>query len=353
MRWAGLVLIVLVGACSAPATPHAHAPSPAAAVSPAPITPAPAAPASPTWTLGLGATAVSTVNFSCRLPVFVDSGTTQGGVFIDFPSGAVTADPSAHLSLPAAGRELVDYQEGYYYDHAYSRWLPVPRKNVSPDGSHYSYIDRAAAGSPNPSPGALLHVVDLKTGIDRSFDSWQYVILDYAAEGIYLTTSYVGYGLWLMNPANGAITQEANPWDVQGTSGHGIFWIGAVNPNDPNPGNGLRPDQVDRLSLVDGSRVAWYYRPGYSVHFVTQDVEGHPIITMVPVFGADELMLMEAPGVGRTIWTGGNRIPAIGSPIADSHGIWFGSPDGIFLYSVADGMRKVSNQPGYPANGCL
>jgi hypothetical protein len=353
MKLASLALIALVGACSAPATPQARATSPAPAASPAPISPAPTAPASPTWTLGLGATATTTVDFSCRLPVFVDVGQGPGGVFIDFPSGAVTPDPvAAHLSIPRPGRELVDTSGGYYYDHAYSRWLPVPRKDVSPDGSHYAYIDRAAAGSPSPSPGAMLHVVDVKTGVDESFDAMQYVILDYAADGIYLTTTYVGYGLWLMNPTTGAITQAANPWDVQGSSGHKIFWVGAVNPNDPNPGNGVTPDEVDRLNLVDGSRVAWYYRSGYSVHFVNQDLAGDPILVMSPVFGPSEWMLVVAPGESRPIWTGGDGIPGIASPIADSHGIWFGSPDGIFLYT-GTAVEKVSNQPGYPANGCF
>ncbi|HEX7265317.1 MAG TPA: hypothetical protein VF383_14170, partial [Candidatus Dormibacteraeota bacterium] len=36
-----------------------------------------------------------------------------------------------------------------------------------------------------------------------------------------------------------------------------------------------------------------------------------------------------------------------GGPIADSHGIWFGSSAGIYLYSPGVGMRKVSDQAGY------
>jgi hypothetical protein len=39
--------------------------------------------------------------------------------------------------------------------------------------------------------------------------------------------------------------------------------------------------------------------------------------------------------------------------IADSHGVWFGGPQGIYLYSDAGGLKKVSNQPGYPSNGCF
>jgi hypothetical protein len=39
--------------------------------------------------------------------------------------------------------------------------------------------------------------------------------------------------------------------------------------------------------------------------------------------------------------------------IPDGHGVWFGGPQGIFLYSDAKGLQKVSDQPGYPANGCF
>ena len=71
------------------------------------------------------------------------------------------------------------------------------------------------------------------------------------------------------------------------------------------------------------------------------------------VSGPQEFLILDQPGAGRSIWTTGDRVPAIGSPISDSHGVWFGSPDGIFLYSGTHGVQKVSNQPGYPANGCF
>jgi hypothetical protein len=38
--------------------------------------------------------------------------------------------------------------------------------------------------------------------------------------------------------------------------------------------------------------------------------------------------------------------------ISDSHGTWFGTDQGIYLYTGSAFMR-VSNTPGYPANGCL
>ncbi len=38
--------------------------------------------------------------------------------------------------------------------------------------------------------------------------------------------------------------------------------------------------------------------------------------------------------------------------VSDSHGTWFGTDHGIYLYT-GTAFMKVSNQPGYPANGCF
>jgi hypothetical protein len=350
-----LALITAVAACGGPAAgPHASSSSPAPSISPVA-----ASSPSATWSLGLGPTAISTVDFSCRLPVFVDIGSGQPGAFVDFPSATVTPDPAAGVgSLSRPGRELVGYFYVRYYDRAYSLWLPVSRSDVSPDGAHYAYTDRALSNPQHPPTRATLHVVAVKTGVERAFDdgAWSapYEILDYAAEGIYLIRTYGVYvGLWLMDPNTGAIRRVANLSNIQGSAGNKVVWVGTINPSDPHPVAGVAPDQLDKVSLVDRSRVAWFYRPGSAVHFVSQDVAGDPIINVTALNGPDEFLLLLGPGISKSILTGGDRTPSLGSPISDKHGVWFGSPDGIFLYSEANGLQKVSNQPGYPGNGCL
>lgn len=354
MRMVSVALIALVAACGVPATPQARSSSPSASISPTTSS------SSPTASLNAAPTSVSTIGFSCRLPVFVDIGPGQPGGFVSFPSRTVKPDPAAAKvgSIASPGRELVGYFYVHYYDRAFSRWLPVSRNDVSPDGTHYAYTDRAIADTQNPPARATIHVVSVKTGVDQAFDdggwSTPYVILDYAAEGIYLTTSLVGPGLWLMNPATGEVAQVTDTWNVQGSAGERVVWAGAVNASDPNPLAGPAPDELDRLNLIDGSRVAWFYRPGSSVHFVNQDVAGHPIVIVSGGQGqATELLLLLGPGISRSIVTFGDKLPAPDSPIADKHGVWFGSPDGLYLYSETSGLRKVSNQPGYPANGCF
>jgi hypothetical protein len=63
-----------------------------------------------------------------------------------------------------------------------------------------------------------------------------------------------------------------------------------------------------------------------------------------PVKTSDELVHVLAPGIGQSILVGWNGVPAASGPISDNHGIWFGSHAGIWLYSEANGILKVSNQ---------
>src|SRR5260370_30134162 len=103
-----------------------------------------------------------------------------------------------------------------------------------------------------------MHVVDGKAGVELAFDDgpWSnpYVVLDYATQGIYLITTFGAYfGLWLMDPSTGAITRVANLSNVQGSAGNDIFWVGAINPNDPHPTRGAPADQPHKPSPAAGS----------------------------------------------------------------------------------------------------
>jgi hypothetical protein len=201
-----------------------------------------------------------------------------------------------------------------------------------------------------------LHVVEVLTDRQVTFDAGDgsdpLIVLDYAANGIYLTT--FGYhGLWLVNPRNGDTNRLAELSLVQGSAGDGFFWVGAVNPNDPHPIAGAAADELDLLNLADGTRVPWLYLPGTSVHFVAQDVNRHPVvITSTVEINSVQLLYLPGPGISRTI-PQTNGLPNISDPLSDLHGVWFGASDGIYLYSEAGALRKVSSQPGLPANGCL
>src|SRR5712691_7768793 len=103
MRIAGLALIAVVTACGGPAATQALSASAAPSISPVAVSSP-----SPTWYLGLGPTAVSTVDFSCRLPVDVDIGPGEPGGFINFPTGTFTPGPTDAkvVSTVHTGRKL-------------------------------------------------------------------------------------------------------------------------------------------------------------------------------------------------------------------------------------------------------
>ncbi len=305
--------------------------------------PSPAASPSPV----VGDLALSQVSFSCRLPIYMQQGYegspdfSRQGAFITFPAASMSIDNNG--------------TGGAYFDRAFNRWVPVTRESVSPDGAHYAYA--------NPEDN-MLHVVDVVGGKERTFSlsaiGANYVF-DYAADGIYMTFGFEGlHGLWLVDPVTGSSHQVPGISSPEAGAGGGVFWVGEVNPADPQPINtassaGILPDQVTRVDVKTGSRTPWLYRPGVGLGVDGLDVRGHPLIGLVNKWmDTSTLELLIAPDAAsqKTIYKG-PLVGTLGATIADSHGVWFGSAQGIYLYSDSGGLQKVSNQPGYPANGCF
>jgi hypothetical protein len=325
-----------------------------AAVPVASSTPSPTLSAEPQVNPAPASLPLTRVSFSCKLPIAT---ATNQAAFVSFPANTVSIDPQ--------GPRMTGSVWGLYYDRAFSRWLPVPRQAVSADGKHYAYGE----GGTDQSKLAKMHVVDITTGADHVFATpsteWfiPYSVLDYASEGIYLSVNYEGsYGVSMMDPQTGAIQSVAKLPDIQASGGNRTFWVGTVNPADPNPlgGIGIQANQVDRFSLADGSRVAWFYRPSTAPRMVGSDTQGHPIVWVVNgingVFDENsvaELILLMDPQSQRSIFKGsagflGQNVQSI----SDSHGTWFGTDQGLYLYTGV-AFIKVSNQPGSPANGCF
>ena len=368
-----LVFVLVSSSCGpAPATLRpSTAPSPAPYLSYLPrpatiVTPEP--PSSP-----------GPIGFSCRLPIYrLDSKTppqSQVG-FLSVPAGSVTLQPAPALPAGSVAGPNTLYPSAFYYDRPFSRWVPAARGSLSPDGSHYAYPIFTAIDQ------EVMRIVDVATGDVRSYPAThaefklaRYVVVDYAKEGIYLGLAYEGpiSGLWLMDPNTGAIRDVAGLPSLQAIAGSAV-WLGNANPADPNPApGGLGPaaDTVDRFDLVTGSHTPWLYLPGSVVQVVAVDTAGHALVLVW--HGASdnaELLLLTSPGAAQQIFHGTrtelgwitafSSAPAwwdmamrLGSPIADSHGVWFGSPSGIYLYSPSVGMRKVSDQAGYPGNQCM
>jgi len=316
------------------------------------------------------------LGFSCKLPIYqLDSNNPAQSLvgFLSLPDGRVTLQPAP--TLPAGSVVTVDqtgpkplYPSAFYYDRAVSTWVPVSRGAVSPDGSHYAYMSFPALD------GGVMNVVDVATGAVRTypatyaaFTGARYLVMDYAQEGIYLGLAYEGLGgVSLMNPDTGAI-RDAGPYyfyPVMVVAGSAV-WFGTTNPADPNPAPGPAgvPDSVDSFNFISGSQTPWLYLPGTFLQVVAVDAAGHPIVLVGHGSGGNaELLLVARPGAAQQIFHGtqaelvsitASIATGRGGSVADSHGIWFGSPAGIYLYSPGVGTRKVSDQAGYPGNGCV
>lgn len=282
--------------------------------------------------------------------------------FITFPDGAISPAPVA--------------TGGMYFDRAFSRWLPVVRSAVAPDGTGYAYIEI----SQEPDiffihmvgvNGSQTKDVSIPESASAAGLGAQPEVFDFSADGIYLTEAFehVWPGVWLFVQPAGPIRKVTDIDVPEVSAGSGVFWFGAVNPADPTPFSsrssaGILPDEVNRLDLKTNTRTLWLYRPGLDLEVLGVDTLGRPLIRVLAPGGggianndffdhsASELLLGLSPTFQRSIYKG-QLVETLGNPIADSHGVWFGSGQGIYLYTSSGSLIKVSDHPGYPANGCF
>ena len=269
----------------------------------------------------------------CRLPVTwevqLDDGTVlpKAG-FLTFPTGKVTEDPSAPSNA-------------WFYDRPFAKWLPVGRTGVSPDGKRYAYTQG------NPLSGdtkGKVHVVDVASGADKVLYTGSpiYSVIDFSAEGIYLTNApgdVLGHGLWLLNPAGG--TPRLITSSIEGPFvGGGAAWGYAFNRADPHPNAGGIQGPVNevlRLDLATGASTVWLYRPGANLSALGFDSSGHPIISAAYDQGKPgELWLLTAPAAPTKLPAPGGATGPTTEGAVDRHGVWFtgvGPPPVVWLYS--------------------
>jgi WD40 repeat protein len=289
---------------------------------------------------------------SCRLPIslVVDAKGSLQGAFVDFPSGKVAVDPTG------AG--------GAYYSVRFKRWLPAGPNAISADGTRYAYLDPWTGFDYQGS----LHVVDMATGKDRRYvigsttNQLPFLIVSFGPDGVWLTNAGYeapGGGLFLLDLATGTLTETHVPGDAGITQpvvgDPGIFWFTDPGPNPEVAAIGFGlPEEVLQLTISDGKSAIWFAKRGSYVQVLGTDLAGHPIIGTW-VNGADyaandiTIWLASSPSAVKQMGVLHDAF----QPIADSHGVWFGSSQGIYLYSEATGMKKITDKAANPAGTCL
>jgi hypothetical protein len=219
-------------------------------------------------------------------------------------------------------------------------------------------------------------VVDVTSGEDRVMyeGSDAYSVEDYEAEGIYFSAAtgfgdVANSGLSLLNPSSGSVRQIAPPGQPAGALlgfylvGGGGAWYGDVAPGDKPPHSGLGPmDRLLRLDLKTRKATEWFRREGWQVQAIGFDGDGSPVVRADSGDGYTtsllQLWLVTAPGVAKQIYPGsgtGSPVALTGfltAPLADAHGLWFGTSDGIFLYKPDGTFEKISTAGGEIAGRC-
>jgi len=204
---------------------------------------------------------------------------------------------------------------GTTYDSAYSKWLPVGSRWVSPDGAHYAFplvgdifVQNVAGG-----PG-----LDLANGEGLT-------VLDVDNAGVYAIKPNAP-GLRYL-PFSGAEKQVSASDFWQGVS-HG-FAYGTITSSVPAGAT----NTILRLDVQRGTVINFFSQSGGMSGLTGFDLQGHPIVQVTYQGGAAVYLvtgLNSSMAIAGT--SEGYGMFPYGQPIADSHGLWWGG-GGIILFA--------------------
>lgn len=343
LRLATILLALMTVACQT-TSPVASKASPAAtqALSPAPT---PTLSSTPAASLPVVPPAIH-----CRIPVYDPGPGTRDG-FISFPDGR-------WVSAGTSG--------GYYFDYAVSRWLPVTRNAVAPDGRRYAFTEGWAV---TPASAPRLHIVDAATGHDLKLiampEAQPFVVVDFTGDGVYLIVAYEGIapGVWRADPGTGGVTKVSDGYYVPASP----TWFSVLDPADPKPvlsaeSGQPQPDRIDRRD-ASGRITTWFYRPGYAVAWAAFAGRAEILVETYRGTASQEFEFWLVTGPGQATRLAGGPMdpstpydPLVGgvyNAISDSFGIWVGGSDGLYLVNPTGAIVRAYGSPVFPANGCF
>ncbi|HKW71189.1 MAG TPA: hypothetical protein VJP81_11450 [Candidatus Dormibacteraeota bacterium] len=278
----------------------------------------------------------------CKLPIYLPGQPGSGG-WISFPDGAVTADSTSSSTAPFPGGGGGDWF-GLTYDRAVNQWLPVPRGWVSPNGAIYVF-----ALDFNLHAGVNYMVeVNAQTGAASTIypegPGWQ--VIDVESAYVYAISTH-GPGMYVLTLTGPSSSKFVS--DGFWTAASGFYAYGSAT---------LDGGAIVRMDTRDPTqRVAWFNKSS-SADVIGFDGSGNPVIST-----GTELWIASAPDQAIRISSeqplpnpgaSNNRAQAYGAtaPVPDSHGLWFATSGGIYLYAGGQ-STKVSNLVAQPAGDCI
>lgn len=272
---------------------------------------------------------------SCSLPVYA-SGSGSGG-FITFPSGQFIADPKSAVVLPSPGATPQGYGYGqafgFSYDRAYGKWLAVPFRQVSPDGSHYAFIGTDG-----------IYIVNVASGTPTEVGSGHtWAIVGVTNVGVYgEEQNLAGLTLFAYSGTSTQITSSGFWQAIDGTSAYGT--VTSAVPQGVT-------QTVIKLNMQTGSTTNWFSRQGLQATVVGSDGHGDAVINASGQLGgagwSNTVWIAFGPNDAQLIAASYAGFSPNGGPIADRNGVWFSGNAGnsglaIVLYVPGSGLYNVS-----------
>jgi hypothetical protein len=223
----------------------------------------------------------------------------------------------------------------------------VPTSWASPDGSRYAY-----------TAGDGIYVVNVANGTQTELgDGHTWFIVTVQNQGVYAGNPNIA-GLWFL-PFTGAPRQitTAGYWQA----GTATAAFGTATSAVPQGAT----NSIIRLDLKTGAIGDWFTRPGTVSSVSGFDGSGNPILTVGYINGTgNEIWITTSPTSASPIagfrFNPSSGFNAYGTPIADSHGVWFAgnysngwqNTTGVALYVAGSGIYWMSNIGGQLAGGC-
>lgn len=287
---------------------------------------------------------------ACKIPIAPEEDPSGAG-FVSYPDGRFTPDSSANVLLPPGYA-----RQGFAYDRPFAKWLPVPPDWVAPDGGRYAYAANPGGMEPQPKePG--LHMVDVATGSDRLDASGEWSVVAFTVKGVYVMHSpqnAAPSGLSLIDPDSGRIQSITNAGFWMQVSSDVAWGRDAMQPGETAP----LIDHLFKLDLLtDHLEANWFARPGMALYALGDANRGAVIVqgTGGPSEALEFWLVSRQSGKATQIYSGStlgqsslNSIYALG----DSHGVWFGTHGGLYLYRAGAGFTRLTSNAGQVAGTC-
>jgi hypothetical protein len=231
---------------------------------------------------------------------------------------------------------------------AVKRWLPVPKTWVSPDGTVYFFAEPLSGNN-------MMFEVNAQSGVSAELGitplgyGWQ--VMAVTPDYVFAISLMSHAGVYVM-PISSPYSQERSIPDGFWTAGYGDYIFGTTVPG------GGAIERIDaRNQIMDTSPIGaepWFNKSS-SAEILGFDGSGNPVIWtgtgLWIATGPDQATLISSSPPLAIPTSQDSPLYGTDAPVSDTHGLWFSTTDGIYLYAGGR-TTKVSNLVAQVAGPC-